>query len=142
MAVTVQKLVPTRLVAHLKQRIGIASLVLGEFVESMRLVGRGFCRLMGLDWCPYYACILHGGPEANVGTADLCPICLRKLHWAIGFDIMVRYQQLQQMYDNVPEQQQQSQMCCLGCRNWVATRIELLTARCVGPTSIAHLMVP
>jgi len=140
MAVTLQKLVPGKFLVSMRRRIGVASLVREELLGAIKLVGRGFCKLIGMEWCVYFNCLMRWAEEKDTHTTapDLCPVCLRKLHWTIGFDIMERYRQLQRYYGASAEHAKQFEVC----KRWVVARMQLLIERRVGPTSIAHLVVP
>jgi archaemetzincin len=53
--------------------------------------------MFGLQHCIYFRCLLNG--SNHLGESDdrpphLCPVCLRKLQHAVGFDIPARYEQL------------------------------------------------
>lgn len=51
--------------------------------------------------CIYFECVMNGSnhlAESDSRPQHLCPICLRKLHHAIGFDPFKRYQDLAHFY--------------------------------------------
>ncbi len=51
--------------------------------------------------CIYFDCVMNGAnhlEEADSRPQHLCPICLRKLHHAAGFDAAKRYEALAQFY--------------------------------------------
>lgn len=51
----------------------------------------------GLEHCIYYRCIMNGSntiEEDDKLPLFLCPICLRKLHFLLNFDIELRYKKL------------------------------------------------
>jgi len=54
--------------------------------------------MFGLKHCTWYNCLMRGnngeGVEHQLNYLHLCPVCLRKLHWNIGFDIPTRYARL------------------------------------------------
>lgn len=57
--------------------------------------------MFGLMHCIYYECALNGSnnlSESDARTMHLCPVCLRKLHHAVGFDPVKRYQDLALFY--------------------------------------------
>lgn len=55
----------------------------------------------GLAHCIYYECVMNGSnhlDEADARPQHLCPVCLRKLAFAAGFDPVRRYEQLLKFY--------------------------------------------
>jgi archaemetzincin len=65
--------------------------------------------LFGLSNCIFYACSLNGShhlQESDSRPMHVCPICLRKLHYCIDFDIMARYRNLYHFYQRVGFQEE------------------------------------
>ena len=57
--------------------------------------------MFGLWHCIYFDCVVNGSNgmnETDASPQHLCPICLRKLHSAIGFDAVKRYEDLARFY--------------------------------------------
>ncbi|MEM7036157.1 MAG: archaemetzincin, partial [Bacteroidota bacterium] len=57
--------------------------------------------MFGFAHCIHYECNMNGSnnlPETDGAPMHLCPVCLRKLHHAIGFDPAHRYKGLQRFY--------------------------------------------
>ena len=57
--------------------------------------------MFGLEHCIYFNCVMNGSNgmgETDAQPQHLCPICLRKLHHAIGFDPVKRYEDLARIY--------------------------------------------
>ena len=55
------------------------------------------CHTFGLEHCIYYTCLMNGCnnmEEAKKQPLYECPVCLRKLHYSIGFDPLERYKQM------------------------------------------------
>jgi archaemetzincin len=53
--------------------------------------------LFGLSHCVYYECVMggtNGLVEVKQRPFYLCPVCLHKMMYAIGFDAMTRYSEL------------------------------------------------
>jgi len=51
----------------------------------------------GIHHCIYYNCLMNGSnhlQESDSKPFHLCPVCFRKLHFAIGFDILERENKL------------------------------------------------
>ncbi len=60
--------------------------------------------MFGLYHCIYYECGMNGSnhlDESDSRPIHLCPVCLRKLHHAIGFEVVERYKKLQAFYRRV-----------------------------------------
>ncbi len=65
--------------------------------RSCKLVAHEIGHVFGLAHCIYYQCAMNGSnslDESDGRPLNLCPICLRKLHWNRGFDIIRRYERL------------------------------------------------
>ena len=65
---------------------------------------RETAHMFGLAHCIYFDCVMNG--SNHLGESDrrplhLCPVCLRKLQWSIGFDVVKRYEALRQFYGTV-----------------------------------------
>ena len=57
--------------------------------------------MFGLAHCVYYHCLMNGSnhlQETDASPIHLCPVCLRKLHSSLRFDIVARYQGLEKVY--------------------------------------------
>ena len=55
------------------------------------------CHTFGIDHCIYYTCLMNGCnnmEETKKQTLYECPVCLRKLQYSIGFDILERYKKM------------------------------------------------
>ena len=53
--------------------------------------------MFGLSHCVYYWCLMNGSnnfKENDAKPLHLCPVCLRKLHFACKFDVLRRYEEL------------------------------------------------
>jgi archaemetzincin len=53
--------------------------------------------MFGLAHCIHFACLMNGSnhlAESDSQPLHLCPVCLRKLHQSVGFDLLERYRQL------------------------------------------------
>ncbi len=103
--------------ASLQNRVGVYSFARydpafwGEArpADNADLILRRACSVMaheiahmfGLYHCIYFHCLLNGSnnlAEADAAPQHLCPICLRKLHFAAGFDAVKRYEDLAAFY--------------------------------------------
>lgn len=57
--------------------------------------------MFGLKHCIYFLCVMNGSnhlKESESRPLHLCPVCLRKLQNAIGFDVLERYGKLEKYY--------------------------------------------
>ena len=56
-----------------------------------------FCHMFNMNHCVYFNCLMNGSNslrEADQRSVFLCPVCLKKLHHAVGFDVKKRYERL------------------------------------------------
>jgi archaemetzincin len=103
--------------ASLKGRVGVYSLVRyfpafwGEpdtAENRLRTLRRSYSTLahetghmFGVLHCIYYECLMCGSnnlDESDRRPLRLCPVCLKKLQWNIGFDVIKRYEELEKIY--------------------------------------------
>lgn len=103
--------------ASLEKRVGVYSLVrfFPEFwgeKDSASGRDKGLARSVavlchetghafGMEHCTAYECVMNGSnslEELDSQFGELCPICLRKLQWNIGFEPRGRYQRLRDFY--------------------------------------------
>jgi archaemetzincin len=103
--------------ASLEDRVGVYSLVrfFPEFwrepasdtaqkkglARSMAVLAHETGHAFGLEHCTEYECVMNGSnslEELDRQFAELCPVCLRKLAWNIGFDPVKRYRDLGKFY--------------------------------------------
>ena len=66
-------------------------------LRSCKVLAHETGHMFGLQHCIYFRCLMNG--SNHLGESDdrpphLCPVCLRKLQYAVGFDIPARYEQL------------------------------------------------
>ncbi len=57
--------------------------------------------MFGVKHCVHYHCNMNGAnhlQEADASPIHLCPVCLRKLHLAVRFDPVARYEKLKKFY--------------------------------------------
>ncbi len=55
------------------------------------------CHILGFHHCIFYECVMNGSNyriELDSRPLWLCPVCLRKLCWALGLDPVDRYRKL------------------------------------------------
>ncbi len=90
--------------ASLVDRVGVYSVARYQpRVESrgLKVMAHEVGHMFGLAHCVHYQCVMNGSnhlEESDRRPHHLCPECLRKLHWSIGFDAAERYRQLEAFY--------------------------------------------
>lgn len=78
--------------------------------------------MFGLGHCVYFKCLMNGFnhlAECDQRPMRLCPVCLRKLHHSIGFDVPERYEELAVFYEQAGFADEDS---------WVRRRLQWLVA--------------
>lgn len=69
--------------------------------RSLKLLAHEAAHVYGLPHCIYYDCLENGcnsQRESDRTPLRLCPVCLRKLQRAAGFDVVRRYERLRDLY--------------------------------------------
>ena len=89
--------------ASLTERVGVWSInrfgdpvkEKGEFTRrTLKVAGHETGHMFGLQHCLFHACLMNGSnslPESDAQPLELCPVCLRKLQWNIGFEVRARF---------------------------------------------------
>lgn len=65
--------------------------------RSCKVLAHEACHMLGMLHCIYFNCLMNGSnhlAESDRRPLHLCPVDLRKLHWALGFDLVERYRRL------------------------------------------------
>lgn len=71
------------------------------FAKSGQILVHETGHAFSLEHCTEYECVMNGSnslEELNGQFGELCPVCLRKLAWNIGFDPKARYRKLRDIY--------------------------------------------
>jgi archaemetzincin len=103
--------------ASLKERTGVYSFARYEprfygnapkaddeqvaLLRSFKVLAHESGHMFGMEHCVYLLCIMNGSnhlAETDASPVHLCPVCLRKLHDSVGFDIVERYRALEVVY--------------------------------------------
>ena len=66
--------------------------------RSCKVLAHETGHMFGLAHCTYFNCLMNGSnhlAESDRRPLHFCPICLRKLQWNIGFDVLERYSALE-----------------------------------------------
>lgn len=69
--------------------------------RSLKVLAHETCHMFSLAHCIYFKCVMNGSnhlAESDTRPMLLCPVCLRKLQHAIGFDVLERYRRLLHFY--------------------------------------------
>ena len=72
--------------------------------RSCKVLVHEMSHMFGLKHCIFYKCVLNGSnhlEESDARPLHLCPVCLHKLQFSIGFDVKKRYQKLYAFYKKV-----------------------------------------
>ncbi len=104
--------------AHLRNRVGIHSLAryhpsfYGKRARgpkaralvlrrSLKVLAHELGHMFGIEHCTFFHCTMNGSnhlDETDAQPMHVCPVDLRKLHHAIGFDPVARYRALGDFY--------------------------------------------
>lgn len=69
--------------------------------RATKILSHEMGHMFGIRHCIFYQCNMNGAnslDEADLTPMNLCPVCLRKLHHAIRFDPVARYEKLARFY--------------------------------------------
>lgn len=99
--------------ASLSERVGIYSLARYDpafldgtrppdwerlaLLRSCKVLAHETGHMLGMPHCIYFHCLMNGSnhmAEVDSEPLFLCPVCLRKLHFALGVELGARYQEL------------------------------------------------
>jgi archaemetzincin len=72
--------------------------------RALKVMSHELGHMFGLEHCIHLHCIMNGAnhlSELDRAPLHLCPVCLRKLHVALGFDPMAREQALAEHYSRL-----------------------------------------
>jgi archaemetzincin len=67
--------------------------------RSCKVLAHETSHMFGLTHCTFFDCLMNGSNhlvESDRRPLHLCPVCLRKLQWSVGFDVLARYTGLEQ----------------------------------------------
>lgn len=68
--------------------------------RSCKVLAHETGHMFGLAHCTYFNCLMNGSnhlAESDRRPLHLCPVCLRKLQWSTGFDVLERYKALERV---------------------------------------------
>ena len=94
--------------AALKNRVGVFSFARYADKDEKKILRRAAKvlthetgHMFGIKHCVFYECNMNGGNhlgEMDATPLHLCPVCLRKMRYAVKFDLTERYEKLHQFY--------------------------------------------
>jgi len=70
-------------------------------VRSLQTLVHETGHMFGVAHCQQYECVMNGSnslEESDRRPIHLCPECLKKFRWNIGFDVVARYEALKKFY--------------------------------------------
>ena len=104
--------------ATLEERIGVYSLARYQpgfwgradtpaakrlaVLRSFKVLSHEAGHMFTVSHCVRYECVMNGSnslEEMDRQPAFLCPVCLKKLAWNLGFDVRARYARLRAIYE-------------------------------------------
>lgn len=86
--------------------------------RSLKVLAHEMGHVFSLAHCIYFKCVMNGSnhlAESDARPLSVCPVCLRKLQYAIGFDVLKRYRHLFQFYRQAALQNEAA---------WLSRRLE------------------
>lgn len=90
--------------------------------RSCKILAHETGHMFGLQHCIFFRCIMNGSnhlKESDSRPLHFCPVCLRKLQYSIGFDIVKRYEELGIFYRKYGFDEE---------AQWVVKRLKYITA--------------
>ncbi|XP_065882687.1 archaemetzincin-2-like [Dysidea avara] len=69
--------------------------------RAIKVLTHEIGHMFGLQHCVYFSCLMNGSNNAEEGDrafSFLCPVCLRKLQFAIQFKFLARYKSLMKFF--------------------------------------------
>lgn len=70
--------------------------------RSAKVLTHEMGHMFGIEHCVFFKCNMNGAnhlEESDRTPLHLCPVCLRKLHAAVGFDVLEREKNLLRLFD-------------------------------------------
>src|SRR4030095_8181193 len=91
--------------------------------RSCKVLVHETTHMFGITHCIYFSCVMNGSnhlEESDRRPFHLCPVCLRKLHHNVEFDVLKREGDLLEFY-------RQNQFS--GEAQWTSRRLEKIRAK-------------
>lgn len=86
--------------------------------RSCKVLAHEIGHMFSLQHCVFFRCVMNGSnhlQESDARPLSLCPVCLRKLQYSIGFDVADRYRGLLDFY---------RELGFYGEAKWVSNRLK------------------
>jgi archaemetzincin len=86
--------------------------------RSCKVLAHEIAHMFSLKHCIFFRCVMNGSnhlQESDARPMYLCPVCLRKLQFSIGFDVVDRYRKLLDFYQKAGFDQE---------ARWVSNRLK------------------
>ncbi|KPK28392.1 MAG: hypothetical protein AMK69_08890 [Nitrospira bacterium SG8_3] len=90
--------------------------------RSCRVLVHEMAHMFSLAHCIFFSCVMNGSnhlQESEARPLSLCPVCLRKLQFSIGFDVVDRYRALLLFYQKAGLDHE---------AKWVSSRLKTILA--------------
>ena len=90
------------------------------FQRSCKLLVHEINHLLGIDHCIFFDCCMNGSGHLTEDFRQpmhLCPVDLRKLQKLVGFNILKRYEELLEFYENHDMKEE---------KEWVSMRLKMI----------------
>jgi archaemetzincin len=94
--------------------------------RSVKVLAHEATHMFGVAHCIFFHCLMNGSnhlAESDARPLHLCPVDLRKLHASVGFDVVVRYQNLRDVCER---------LALADDAHWFRTRLERIGKRAEG----------
>jgi len=94
--------------------------------RSCKVLVHEIAHMFSLQHCIFFKCVLNGSnhlQESDSRPLSLCPVCLRKLQFSIGFDVVDRYRGLLKFYQKFGFDHE---------AGWVTKRLKRISADALG----------
>lgn len=91
--------------------------------RCFKLVAHEVGHILGMEHCIYYECVMNGAnslDEDDKMPLHLCPVCLEKVKWNVGFDELVREKDIEKVLSTAKIEEEAA---------WSKKRIERLSAK-------------
>jgi archaemetzincin len=89
--------------------------------RTLKVAIHEICHIFGLHHCKTWRCAMNGSNsimESDRRPMFLCPQCLEKLRWNLGFDPALRYRKLASFYGKFPEFRAEAKRARILAETW------------------------
>lgn len=95
-------LIESRAGIHSLHRYGTSENALRR--RAIKVASHEIGHMLGVEHCIHYNCVMNGSnsiEELDHEPIHLCPVCMQKLAWNLGFDAASRYAKLETFYRRI-----------------------------------------